>query len=309
MEDFQPIFPRYGRFSSTLWKTALFLLLGGFFSVPVRAALPDPPPLPFPLPATNLRIRQTTTVFAPDNYLHLATLDRPLAAYEIDDLSATLTRLGWSLRLTHSAGEAAVLQQLRALAPTAELQQPFVAALQMLETGLQFWSLDTIQLIYTPGDNATLGISFPLTAADLPAHPGAFTADLPLPLHDALFSQAAIQADDQQITRMETWHSHTSAELFLNQTESLLIAAGWASPIPATPPPAHPDQHAAVQRLLAKEQLLKNIFRVYHRGNAQLSLFHAPAASADFTAPPHAYTLVLRTLLQWPTTPPTMNLP
>lgn len=244
---------------STLWKTppalgvrvgaGLLLLLLATLPARSPAALPEPPSLPFPLPAATLHIRQTTTLFAPGDYLHLAALDRPLTAYELDDLAATLARLGWSPGVASTGGEAATLRQLR----------------------------------------------------ELPATPGAFTADLPLPLHDARFSQAAIQADDTQLTRMETWLSHTPPELFLAQAEPVLIAAGWTPPVSAAPPPVHADNQLERARLSAMEITFRNVFRVYHRGSVQLTLFRAPADPSDPSSPPHAYTIIRRTLLQWPT--------
>lgn len=296
---------------STLWKTppalgvrvgaGLLLLLLATLPARSPAALPEPPSLPFPLPAATLHIRQTTTLFAPGDYLHLAALDRPLTAYELDDLAATLARLGWSPGVASTGGEAATLRQLRDLAPTLDLQRPFDASLQLLESGLKSWTLDPIQLIYTPGGNTTLGLSFPLPDNELPATPGAFTADLPLPLHDARFSQAAIQADDTQLTRMETWLSHTPPELFLAQAEPVLIAAGWTPPVSAAPPPVHADNQLERARLSAMEITFRNVFRVYHRGSVQLTLFRAPADPSDPSSPPHAYTIIRRTLLQWPT--------
>ncbi|NLG34563.1 MAG: hypothetical protein GX548_04330 [Lentisphaerae bacterium] len=302
METFRPFFPHHGKKVSTPWKILppLAALFFGLLAARAPAALPEPPSLPFPLPAADLRIRQTTTLFAPGHYLHLAALDRPLAPYELDDLSSTLARLGWSPRLANSPRETAALRHLRALAPTPDLQRPFDASLHILQSGLKSWTLDPIQLLYTPGDNTTLGLSFPLPDDELPAAPGAFTADLPLPLHDARFSQAAIQADDAQLTRMETWLSHTPPELFLAQAEPFLVAAGWTPPVPAAPPSAHPDNQPEHARLLAMETAFRNVFRVYHRGSAQLTLFHAPADPGEPGAPPHAYTLVRRTLLQWP---------
>ena len=52
------------------------------------------------------------------------------------------------------------------------------------------------------------------------------------------------------------------------------------------------------------EAILKSTFRVYHRGASQLTLFRAPSGSPDPAAPPHAYTFLHRTLLQWPLPPP-----
>ena len=272
-------------------------LFSGILSA--NAALPLPPPLPFPLPSQTVRIRQTTTLFSPLHYLHLASLDRPLADFEIDDLSASLRRLGWSPRLVGGATQSDALRSLRDLAPSPDLRAPFDSALLLLESGAKSWSLDPVQLVYSPGENASLGISFPLPAASVPARPGTFAADLPLPLYDAVFSQAAIQADDFQITRTESWLSHSPPELFFSQAEPFLVAAGWTPPSPPNLPPSNPQNVAARAQVLSVENMFKNAFRVYHRGSSQLSMLRLPADPSIPNAPPHSYSIVSRTVLQW----------
>lgn len=293
------VFPRPGTYSSLTWKTLAAVL---FAAGSVRAALPEPPALPFPLPAADLQIRQTTTLFGPDQYLHLALLDRPLAGYELDGFSATLARRRWQSQVAATTRDLALLQNLRALAPSPEIRQPFTATLQLLGDGMKSWTLDEIQLLYTPGENASLCLSFPLPASARPAHAGTFTADLVLPLHDALFAQAAIQSDPSQTVRMETWRSRTPPDLFLDQAEPLLIAAGWTPPAPSVPPAVHPGNHSARARMLFLESILKNTFRVYHRGTSQLSILRTPDNDDAPGAPPHSYTFLLRTLHQWPAT-------
>ena len=282
------------------------LLLLPLAAAPLRAALPAPPALPFPLPAApDLRIRQTTTLTTPDQFVHVVHLSRPLAPYELDELSATLERLRWLPQIADPERALAALRHLQALAPTPELRQPFDATLQLIQEGTTSWTLSPIQLVYSPGEPPSLILSFPLPPADLPASPGGFTADLPLPLHDARFSQAVLQSGDGQLTRMETWLSHAPPDLFLAQAESSLVAAGWTPPAAATPPPVQSPTHEASRtRLLAMEAILKSSFRVYHRGSCQLTLFRAPSGSSDPAAPPHAYTFLHRTLLQWPLPPP-----
>ena len=281
------------RFSASA-ATALFCGV-----LAARAALPLPPTLPFPLPSPTVRVRQTTTLFSPLQYLHLAALDRPLADFEIDDLSDSLRRLGWTPRLVGGPSQSDALRGLRDLAPSPDLRAPFDSALLLLQSGAKSWSLDPVQLVYSPGDNASLGISFPLPADSIPARPGAFAADLPLPLYDAVFSQAAIQADDLQITRTESWLSHSPPELFFSQAEPFLVAAGWIPPSSPNPPPSNPENLAARAQILSVENMLKNAFRVYHRGSAQLSLLRLPADPSIPGAPPHSYSIVSRTVLQW----------
>ncbi len=289
---------------STLWKTffpALFLLAAA-----ARADLTAPPELPFPLPdAPGLAIRQTSTVTTPDQFLHVVEWTRPLEAHELDEFSAMLAARNWKPQLDNSPAAAASLQRLQALAPTAQLQQPFGALLQLLGSGVKSWSLDPIQLVYTPGETASLALSFPLPSNAVPPRAGTFTADLPLPLADAVFSQTALQASDTQTTRMETWLSNTPPELFLPQTESLLVAAGWTPPSPPIPPGVNPENQASRARLLFMETLMKNVFRVYHRNASQFSILHTPAPSTDPGGPAHSYTFILRTFLQWPSSLPT----
>ena len=124
MENFFEIFPHNGKNVSTLWKTffpALFLLAAA-----ARADLTAPPELPFPLPdAPGLAIRQTSTVTTPDQFLHVVEWTRPLEAHELDEFSAMLAARNWKPQLDNSPAAAASLQRLQALAPTAQLQQPF----------------------------------------------------------------------------------------------------------------------------------------------------------------------------------------
>ena len=310
MEKLSRIFPRNGKtFAdfSTVWKILAPALL--LAAAPVRAALPEPPPLPFPLPAADLLVRRSTTLYTPGQYLHVALLDRPLAGYELDDLSAALARLNWKPQVADSAREISALRDLQVLAPTPELRQPFDATLQLLQDGLKSWTLDAIQLLYTPGENASLCLTFPLPPDAIPSSAGSFTADLPLPLHDATFSQAAIQAEPAQITRMETWLSRTPPELFLSQAEPPLLAAGWLPPDPPAPPAVQPGSQSARAQVLFMEATLKSAFRVYHRGTSQLTVFRVPSDPSGPGAPPHAYPFVLRTLLQWPLPPTPGNKP
>ena len=278
------------------WKIGLALLL----AAPAPAALPGPPDLPFALPAAGPHVRQTTTLYAPGEYAHIAVLDRPLAEYELDDFAAGLARGNWTPLVADAARGAAVLRQYEQLAPTPELRQPFDVAGQLLQGGLRAWTIEPVQLLYAPGENASLCITFPLPANDLPAGPGAFTADLPLPLPGARFDQAAIQAERAQITRMETWQSFAPPELVFDQAEPLLVAAGW-TPLDAPAAPAAQVENAAARaRVLAMESILRRVYRVYHRGTSQLTVFHAPAGAAGPDGLPHAYTFMLRTLLEAP---------
>ena len=48
------------------------------------------------------------------------------------------------------------------------------------------------------------------------------------------------------------------------------------------------------------ESILRRVYRVYHRGTSQLTVFHAPAGAAGPDGLPHAYTFMLRTLLEAP---------
>ena len=293
------IFPHNGKLFSTLWKTffsTLFLL-----ATIARAALPEPPELPFPLPtAADLTIHQTSTVTTPDQFLHVVALSRPLTDIELAEFSATLAQRNWKPQVNNSSRDLAAVQHLQTLAPTAQLQQPFDAVLQLLDSGMKSWTLDTIQLLYTPGQTTALALSFPLSTNAVPASAGTFTADLPLPLHDATFSQSSIQANPSQITRMEIWLSNTPPELFLPQAEPLLLAAGWTPPSPTIPPNVNPDNQVSRDRLFFMETLMKNVFRVYHRNTSQLTLLHTPAHAETASAPTHSYTLILRTFLQWP---------
>ena len=234
----------------------------------------------------------------------MVELSRPLAAFELDEFSAMLARRNWKPQIDNSPSTAASLQRLQTLAPTAQLQQPFGALLQLLGSGVKSWSIDPVQLVYTPGENASLALSFPLPSNAVPARAGNFTADLPLPLADAVFSQTALQASDTQTTRMETWLSNTPPELFLPQTEPLLVAAGWTPPSPTLPPGVNPENQAARARLLFMETLMKNVFRVYHRNASQLSILHTPAPADPPGGPAHSYTIILRTFLQWPSSLP-----
>lgn len=279
-----------------LWKILLPLLLAG----PARAALPEPPDLPYALPAAGPHVRQTTTLYAPGEYAHIAVLDRPLAEYELDDFAAGLARGNWAPLVADAARGTAVLRQYEQLAPTPELQQPFAVAGELLQGGLRAWALAPVQLLYAPGENASLCLTFPLSATDLPAGPGAFTADLPLPLPAARFSQAAIQAESAQITRMETWESFAPPEQVFDQAEPLLVASGW-TPLDSPAAPAAQAENAAVRaRVLAMESILRHVYRVYHRGTSQLTVFHAPAGASGPEDRPHTYTYMLRTLLQAP---------
>ena len=295
-------FPRRGKLFSTLWKTAVPAL--GLCAAAAGAALPEPPALPFPLPAADLGVRQSSTVYAPDRYLHVAVLTRPFAEYELADFSAALAQRNWKAELADGARASAALEQLRALAPTSELQQPYDAALQLVRGGLQSWTLDAIQLLYAPGENAALCLTFPLPPDAGPAGPGAFTADLPLPLHDAAFVQAAIQAEAGEITRTETWTSQLPPELFLPQADQILAGVGWVPPVDAAPPAADPENRSVRAKVALMESLLNNLFRVYHRGTSQLTILHVPGDGETDAGPVQTYTFVLRTLLQWPLPPP-----
>ena len=296
-------FPQCGKKFSTVWKTFFPALV--FLAAAARADLPGPPELPFPLPdAPGLAVRQTSTVTTPDQFLHVVELTRPLAAFELDEFSAMLARRNWKPQLDNSPAAAASLRRLQTLAPTAQLQQPFGALLQLLGEGVKSWSLDPIQLLYTPGENASLTLSFPLPSNAVPPRAGSFTADLPLPLDDAVFSQTALQAGSTQTTRMEIWLSNTPPELFLTQTEPLLLAAGWTPPSPSIPPGVNPENQSARNRLLFMETLMKNVFRVYHRNASQLSILHTPAPADPPGGPSHSYTFILRTFLQWPSSLP-----
>ena len=279
-----------------LWKILLPLLL----AAPAPAALPDPPELPFALPAGGPRVRQTTTLYAPGEYAHIAVLDRPLAEYELDDFAAGLARGNWTPLVADAEHGAAVLRQYEQLAPAPELRQPFAVAGQLLAGGLRAWALEPVQLLYAPGENASLCLTFPLSSNDLPAGPGAFTADLPLPLPGARFDQAAIQAEDAQITRLETWQSHAPPELVFDQAEPLLVASGWTPLDAPAAPAAQPENSASRAKVLAMESILRHVYRVYHRGPAQLTVFHAPAGESGPDGLPHTYTYMLRTLRQCP---------
>ncbi len=288
---------------STLWKTYFSAFF--FLAAAARADLPAPPDLPFPLPAAaDLSIRQTSTVTTPDQFLHVVELNRPWADFELKEFSSTLAQANWTEQLNSSEQHVAAIQRIQTLAPTAQLQQPFDAVVQLLGSGMKSWSLDTIQLVYTPSEHPSLALSFPLPSNALPTQVGSFTADLSLPLHDATFSQAAVQASPAQITRMEIWHSNTPPELFLPQTEPLLLAAGWTPPSPTVPPSVDPENQASRERLFFMESMMKNVFRVYHRNASQLSMVHTPLHTDTSTAAIHSYTFILRTFLQWPAPTP-----
>ncbi len=299
MENAALIFPHCGKLFSTLWKNLVPALLAGTVAT-ARAALPEPPDLPFPLPAADLAVRQTATFYTTNEFLHVATLNRPLAGFELDDFSAALAGRNWTPQVVDPARSLAVLGNLQALAPSPDLQQPFIAAQQLIQEGLKSWTLDEIQLMYSPGENATLSLTFPLPSNAVPNQVGTFTADLPLPLNDAAFSQAAIQAEDSQITRMESWSSNETPDLFLPQAEQILIGAGWTPPDAPVLPSTNPGNQDSRNRLALLEIFMKNAFRVYHREASQLTILHIPADPANPTGAAHNYILVLRTILQWP---------
>ena len=286
-----------------MWKILVPALLAGAGAA-ARAALPVPPELPFPLPAApDLAVRQTATFYSTNEFLHVATLNRPLAGFELDEFAATLAGRGWQPQVVDPARGLAILANLQALAPSPELQQPFTAAMQLIQEGLKSWALGEIQLLYSPGENATLSLTFPLPADAVPAQIGAFTADLPLPLTEAVFSQAAIQAEDSQITRMESWLSPVPPEVFLPQAEQILVGAGWTPPDSPVLPSADSANRDSRDRLALLEIFMKNAFRVYHRDTSQLTILHIPADPANPADAPHHYFLVHRTILQWPSPP------
>ena len=302
MENLFSIFPHYGKNVSTLWKTYICALL--FLSPNIRAALPEPPELPFPLPAAaDLGIRQTSTVYGPDQFVHVVEWNRPLTEVELDEFSALLAQRNWKPQVELTEHSLATLQRLQSLAPTTQLQQPFQAVLNLLGSGMKAWALPPIQLLYTPSEHPSLALSFPIPTNSIPASPGSFTTDLFLPLNDATFSQAVIQTDSTQITRMEVWLSNTPPELFLPQTEPLLLAAGWTPPSPTVPPGVNPENQPSRDRLLFMETLMKNVFRVYHLNASQLTILHTPAQAGTPSSPTHSYTFILRTFLQWPHSP------
>ena len=146
MENAVRIFPHCGKYFSTLWKNLVPAVLIGSGAI-ARAALPEPPDLPFPLPAADLAVRQTVTFYSTNEFLHAATLNRPLTGFELDDFSAALVARNWKPQVVDPARSIAILQNLQDLAPSSELQQPFTAAMQLIQEGLKSWSLDEIQLL------------------------------------------------------------------------------------------------------------------------------------------------------------------
>ena len=293
-------FPHCGK----LRTARLLAVLGLGLALPLPrtgAALPDPPPLPFPLPAADLRPAQTTTLYSPDTFLHLAELNRPLSDADLAQFDSLLARRNWCPIASGDASAGRdLLDRLADLAPTPDVRQPFLAATALLQQGMRIWTLDPVQLVYAPGNPATLTISFPPAPDDAPATPGAFTADLPLPIHSPRFIQAVIQSNASQIIRIETWESPLPPGHVLNQAEPMLIAAGWTPPLSAIPDTQHPEHRALRNRLRQMETQFQNLFRVYHRGTAQLSLLYIPEEPAAGAPPAHRYSLMLRTLLAWP---------